>query len=272
MANDFALGASMRTNLLSLQKTNSLLDMTQERLSTGRKINSALDGAQAFFTAQSLNNRSSDLGKLLDGMGQSIQTIKAADKGVTAISKLIDQADAIATQAKDTLAGDAAADVSALAADYDEVFSQIDALVGDASYRGINLLGGDDLVTKFNEDGSSELTTTGADFTASGLSISAADFTDTSTVDAAIAEIDAAREVVRGFGSSISNSLSIIQTREDFTKETMNVLEEGADKLTLADLNEEGANMLALQTRLQLGVSALSLASQSQQSVLSLLR
>lgn len=271
MANEIALSSSMRTNLLSLQKTNSLLDTTQQRLSTGRKINSALDGAQSFFTAQSLNNRASDMGRLLDSMGQSIQTIKAADKGVTALSNLVDQADAIATQAKDALAGDAAADVSTLEADYDEVLAQIDSLVADASYRGINLLGGDDLVTKFNEDGSSELTTAGVDFTASGLGIAAADFTDASTVDTALGQVEAARETVRGFGSSISNSLSMIQTREDFTRETMNVLEEGADKLTLADPNEEGARMLALQTRLQLGVSALALSSQSQQSVLSLL-
>jgi flagellin-like hook-associated protein FlgL len=75
---------------------------------------------------------------------------------------------------------------------------------------------------------------------------------------------------VREFSASLATDLAIIQTRQDFTKETINTLEEGADKLTLADPNEEGAKMLALQTRLQLGVTSLSLASQSQQSVLSL--
>jgi flagellin-like hook-associated protein FlgL len=75
---------------------------------------------------------------------------------------------------------------------------------------------------------------------------------------------------VRNFGSTLANDLSIIQTRQDFTKETINNLQEGSDKLTLADKNEEGARLLALQTQQQLGVISLSMASQSAQSVLRL--
>ncbi len=104
MNSDVALGSAMRANLLSLQKTNALLDTTQFRLSTGKKVNSALDGAQSFFAAQSLSNRASDLSRLLDGMGQSIQTIKQADKSVTAMTKLVEQADSIAQQARDEVA------------------------------------------------------------------------------------------------------------------------------------------------------------------------
>ncbi|MCB1681383.1 MAG: flagellin, partial [Alphaproteobacteria bacterium] len=77
-------------------------------------------------------------------------------------------------------------------------------------------------------------------------------------------------DTVRSFGNSIANDLAIIQTREDFTKNTINNLQEGADKLTVADQNEEGANLLALQTRQTLGVTSLALASQSQQAVLRL--
>jgi flagellin-like hook-associated protein FlgL len=150
MANEVVLGASIRANLLSLQNTNALVDTTQLRLSTGRKVNSALDNAQSFFTAQSLNNRAGDLNRLLDSMGQSIQTIKEADKAVTAISKLLDQADAIARQASDAYAADSGADLSGFIADFDEVRTQIDQLVADASYRGINLLDGEDLETVFN--------------------------------------------------------------------------------------------------------------------------
>jgi flagellin-like hook-associated protein FlgL len=94
----------MRSNLLSLQGTQNQIDITQNRLSTGKKVNSALDGPQAFFASQALTNRASDLNRLLDSIGQSIQVIKAADNGVTALSKLVEQADSIASQARDALA------------------------------------------------------------------------------------------------------------------------------------------------------------------------
>ena len=92
MAQDVNLSASIRTNLLSLQSTNKLFERTSERLSTGLKVNSALDGTSAFFSAKSLNNRASDLAALKDGMGQAIQTLKAADKGIAALESLVDQA------------------------------------------------------------------------------------------------------------------------------------------------------------------------------------
>ena len=76
---DISLTASMRSNLLSLQNTQSLMDMTQERLSTGKKVNSAIDNPSSYYTAQSLTNRADDLSALLDSMGQAIQTIKATN-------------------------------------------------------------------------------------------------------------------------------------------------------------------------------------------------
>ena len=98
---DISLTASMRSNLLSLQNTQSLMDTTQERLSTGKKVNSALDNPSSFYTAQSLTNRASDLSSLLDSMGQGIQTIKAADEAITSITEFVQQAKAIANQARD---------------------------------------------------------------------------------------------------------------------------------------------------------------------------
>ena len=104
MAQDINLSQSIRTNLLSLQSTNKLFERTSERLSTGLKVNSALDGTSAYFGAKSLNNRASDLAALKDGMGQAIQTLKAADKGISALEKLVDQAKTIAQQAKEASA------------------------------------------------------------------------------------------------------------------------------------------------------------------------
>lgn len=105
MTNDVVLGSALRTNLLSLQRTQDGIDKTQNILSTGLKVNSALDNPQSFFAAQSLNNRASDLTRLLDGIGQSISTIQAADKGTQAITDLLNQADSIAQSARDALAG-----------------------------------------------------------------------------------------------------------------------------------------------------------------------
>ena len=104
MANDVNLSASIRTNLLSLQSTNALFERTSERLSTGLKVNSALDGTSAFFSARGLNNRAGDLASLKDGMGQAIQTLRAADKGIEALTKLVSQAKTIAEQAKEASA------------------------------------------------------------------------------------------------------------------------------------------------------------------------
>lgn len=89
---DISLTASMRSNLLSLQNTQSLMDVTQERLSTGKKVNSALDNPSSFYTAQSLTNRANDLSGLLDSMGQGVQTIKAANEGIEAITTFVQQA------------------------------------------------------------------------------------------------------------------------------------------------------------------------------------
>lgn len=154
--------------------------------------------------------------------------------------------------------------------DYNTVRDQIDALVKDSGYRGVNLLAGDSLVTNFNEDRSSKLTTKGAILNSAGLGLTAANFSTTANIEDATTKVKAAQDTLRSFGATLSNSLSIIQTRESFTKDIVDNLGEGADKLTLADQNEEGAKLLALQTRQQLGVTALSLASQAQQSVLRL--
>lgn len=104
MSNDVVLTAALRSNLLSLQKTQSSIDVTQLRLATGKKVNSALDNPQNFFASSALKNRASDLQRLLDGIGQNIQVIKAADNGVTALTKLVEQADSVAQSARDALA------------------------------------------------------------------------------------------------------------------------------------------------------------------------
>lgn len=374
---DISLTASMRSNLLSLQQTQDLMDMTQERLSTGKKVNSAIDNPSSYYTAQSLTNRASDLNALLDSMGQGIQTIQAANEGIEAITEFVQQAKAIANTARDnaTIKGTTSSGTYAAANDiknitvkiegvadqdikvtlkntdtleqaatkiatalndgtdsvkdaedtviggftatvengqikisnskgivanvsgtisgitfngeignstrttsmnqYNEILDQIDQLAKDSGYKGVNLLQGNDLKVVFNEDRSSYLTINGtfADTSDEGLKISRAeDWTnpDNEAIDASISELENAITSLRNMASEFGNNYSIVENRENFTESLINVLEEGSDKLTLADMNEESANMLALQTRQQLAINSLSLASQAAQSVLSL--
>jgi len=273
MANEVTLTAALRTNLLSLQSTQRLLDTTQNRLATGKKVNSALDDANAFFASQSLTFRANDLTRLLDGIGQGVQTLKAADQGITTITSFLEQMQATAQEALDqaNASGGAPTDQVSLEASYDELVAQLDFVAADSGYRGTNLLDSGDLTVTFNEDASSTLTVSGVDFTTGGdLAISAADFSAATAAQAALDEISAALTLVRAQARTFGTNLNIIQTREDFTRNLINTLKEGSDKLVLADNNEEGAKLLSLQTSQQLGITSLSLASQAQQSVLRL--
>jgi flagellin len=525
------LSASVRQNLLSLQSTAELLSTTQSRLSTGKKVNTALDNPTNFFTAQGLDNRASDINNLLDGIGNGVQVLQAANTGITSIQKLVDSAKSVANQALQAsvgysakssfsttadstasasdlrglartstavvgtqvfndetatpgttsitgatkLSGTAAAasdnlasnvttsdtltvngtaitfvasgatgnqlnitdDVTALVAkinsitggasvavaggkitlnsgttsdltlsgtvlakvgltagttargtnpaavgildgktltiaatgngtatsitfgdgtagtvkslndlnaklasnnllasidstgkititttndaasskigtiggtavstagspfaassvsapvqdvaalsiranlvsQYNNILDQITSTAQDASYNGVNLLNGDQLKLTFNETGKSTLNIQGVNFNSVGLGLSkltgGTDFLDNSSATAAIATLSSASSTLRTQASALGSNLSIVQIRQDFSKNLINVLQTGSSNLTLADTNEEAANSQALSTRQSIAVSALSLANQSQQSVLQLLR
>ncbi|WP_315779639.1 MULTISPECIES: flagellin [unclassified Bradyrhizobium] len=509
------LSASVRQNLLSLQSTAQLLATTQNNLSTGKKVNSALDNPTNFFTAQGLDNRASDISNLLDGIGNGVQVLQAANTGITSLQKLVDSAKSIANQvlqssvgystkssvtstaltgatATDllgssstavtgsvvqndnttpaaitgstklsgtsgtasnnlatgitsgetlvvngttftfvtgtsstgtsigigdsvtnllsaiqsqtgvtssitagaitltppaaglTLSGssgtlaklgltavgdglsgqtltvgatgggtatsitfglgtgqvkslndlntalaannlqasidstgkitltttnDAAsatigtiggtsaassqafngltaaapvADTTAqtqrsnLVSQYNNVLTQINLTASDASFNGVNLLNGDTLKLTFNENGKSTLSITGVTFNSAGLGLttltSGTDFLDNNSANKVIGVLTTASSTLRNEASTLGSNLSVVQVRQDFNKNLINVLQTGSSNLTLADTNEEAANSQALSTRQSIAVSALSLANQSQASVLQLLR
>ena len=509
------LSASVRQNLLSLQSTAQLLATTQNNLATGKKVNSALDNPTNFFTAQGLDNRASDISNLLDGIGNGVQVLQAANTGITSLQKLVDSAKSIANQVLQssvgystksnvtsaalagatassligasttavtgsvvlndntssavaitgttklsgtpgtssndlassittgdtlvvngttftfiagtsssgtnigvgdsvtnllstiqsatgvtssitagaitltppaaglTLSGtslaklglsavgnslsgqtltiaatgggtatsvtfglgtgqvnslndlnaklaannlqatvdsatgkisitttnDAAsstigaiggtaaassqsfngltaaapvADATAqsqrasLVAQYNNVLAQINTTAADASFNGINLLNGDTLKLTFNETGKSTLSITGVTFNTGGLGLSTltsgTDFLDNNSANKVIKVLNTASSTLRDEASTLGSNLSVVQVRQDFNKNLINVLQTGSSNLTLADTNEEAANSQALSTRQSIAVSALSLANQSQASVLQLLR
>ncbi|WP_257169982.1 flagellin [Bradyrhizobium sp. SRS-191] len=510
------LSASVRQNLLSLQSTAQLLASTQNNLSTGKKVNSALDNPTNFFTAQGLDNRASDISNLLDGIGNGVQVLQAANTGITSLQKLVDSAKSIANQVLQssvgystkssvtsaaltgatatsllgasttavtgsavqndnttpaaitgstklsgtsgtssndlassitsgetlvvngttfsfitgtsstgtsigigdsvsnllsaiqtatgvtasitagaitltppaaglTLSGssgllgklglsavgdglsgqtltigatgggtatsitfglgtgqvnslndlnsklaannlqasidsstgkisitttnDAAsatigaisgsaagssqsfngltaaapvADATAqtqranLVSQYNNVLAQINTTAADSSFNGINLLNGDTLKLTFNETGKSTLSITGVTFNSAGLGLSSltsgTDFLDNNSANKVIGVLNSASSTLRSEASTLGSNLSVVQVRQDFNKNLINVLQTGSSNLTLADTNEEAANSQALSTRQSIAVSALSLANQSQASVLQLLR
>jgi flagellin len=100
MASNIVLSAGVRQNLLSLQNTAQLMSLTQNRLATGRRVNSALDNPSNYFTSAALSARASDLSALLDAIGQAQKTLQAADQGITSLTKLVESAKSIAKQAR----------------------------------------------------------------------------------------------------------------------------------------------------------------------------
>lgn len=385
---EVTLSKAVRSNLLNLQSTATLLGKSQERLSSGLRVNSAMDNPTNFFTAQGLNSRANDLGQLADAVSNAVQTVAAADKGITAITKLVESAQATARQALQTAAtisestttgaspehiatvtggtyvapsgsaatltinstnitiadgatigaaitainaqsgstnvsaaegtgadagkivltatagnnvsvGSTAAGFTSGASDtyaaanagtttttsvpnpkraelvdtYNELLGQIDQLAKDSGFNGVNLLNGDNLSVLFNEDGSSKLDISGVTNNQAGLGLStlaSTAFDSNASINTTLDDLKGAIDTLRSQAAKFGANLSVVETRQDFTKQMINVLQTGAANLTLADTNEEAANVLALQTRQQLSSTALSLASQADQNVLRL--
>ena len=267
---NIVLSAGVRSNLLQLQQTSNLINTTQTNLATGKKVNSALDNAISFFTAQGLDNRANELSGLLDTMSNGISTIQAANNGITSITKLVQSAQALVSQAQQ--AGNATTQAS-LAAQFDALLTQISQLAGDSGFNGVNLLGGSSLTINLDESATSSVTVTGVTYTGNTpLSIAASvnNWAAASDITAASTALSTALTSLQTESQTLSASLSTVQIRQDFTNAMINTLQTGSDNLTLADSNQEGADLLALQTRQQLSTTALSLASQASQAVLRL--
>ncbi|MBX9908526.1 MAG: flagellin [Beijerinckiaceae bacterium] len=442
MANTI-LTAGVRQNLLSLQQTTAEQGVIQNRLATGKRVNSAIDNPVNFFTSLGLNDRAGELRGLLDGISNGVQTITAASQGIDSITKLVQslqstikqaQADAAANRpsksgAADVLAtaaevtatsgksrkdialdkriGEAGAAAAATATDtghlidtttnnnlaltvsagsttytvdlaatatvrdlvnsinssgiatatvddqgrlsvtglgsstlrvglgagtsaanartnassatnqnvaigllvadgdtagagivaaggnstvrsnlikqFNDLSAQIDQLAKDAGYNGKNLLNGDRLSIIFNEKtgtNQSKLDIQGETLTAANLGVLTAvsgtaltgqfNIQDDVSLNSVADTLTSALTSLRSISSTLGSNLSVVQTRQDFTKNLVNTLTTGADNLVLADSNEEGAKLLALNTRQQLSQTALSLASQADQGVLRL--
>jgi flagellin-like hook-associated protein FlgL len=165
---------------------------------------------------------------------------------------------------------------ASLVAQYNQILQQITTTAQDSSFNGINLLNGDELKLVFDETGKSTLTISGVTFDPTGLGLknltAGTDFIDNNSTNSVLTALNTASVTLRSQASAFGANLSIVQIRQDFNKNLINVLQTGSSNLTLADSNEEAANSQALATRQSIATSALALANQSQQAVLQLLR
>jgi len=163
-----------------------------------------------------------------------------------------------------------------LVSQYNNILNQIDSTAQDSSFNGVNLLNGDQLKLVFDETAKSSLSITGVTYNSKGLGLAAltsgVDFIDNAATNKVLTNLNSASSTLRSEASALGSNLTIVQVRQDFNKNLINVLQTGSSNLTLADTNVEAANSQALSTRQSIAVSALSLANQSQQSVLQLLR
>ncbi len=287
-----SLSSAIKTNLLTLQATNDLLDRTQNRLSTGKRVNSAIDDAVSFFQSKTLTDRSVDFNDRKSQIDQAISSVKAATSGIEAADRIVKQLKGIISTAKSATAKERAD----LRKQFNTLGAQLTQLVQDTSYQGLNLTNSTatKLTVNFSNRSAAKLDITGRNLLASKLitgtaaalgsliatqvvtrSWSAALATLAplaSQYDKGLAVLDGAVTTLRSAASSLGANVTFLATRLDFTKQYVKTLDEGSGKLVLADINEEGANLVSLQTRQQLSLQALSFAAQSERAVLSLFR
>ncbi len=268
---DISLTVGMRNNLLALSSTTNLINQTQNRLSTGKKVNTPLDNPTNYFASQNALARANDLSNRKDGMSEAVQMLNAATAGIKGITSLIQSAQGVASSALST---SDTVQQSAYAATYSSLLSQISQLASDSGYKGTNFLTNGSQTVEFGQrTNSATLAILGFNATSSGLTlntVSSAGWTSTATITSASGELESALSTLRTQSSALSSNLSVVTTRQSFTDTMINTLQTGSDNLTLADMNQEGANMLMLQTRQNLGISSLSMASQAAQAVLKL--
>jgi len=288
MSSNIVLGNATRQNLLSLQGINSNISTVQNHLATGLKVASAVDNAVLFFQAQGLNNRASDLTQRKASIDQGISSLTTATQASQGVVSILQQLQGLLNSAKT----ETAAQRAATAKQFDVLSLQLNNLVNDASYQGLNLVNSTKStlslqfsltststlkILGFNQQ-ASKLVTAQAVSKASHLAtflvtiggFSKASAVGTSVFDKAYNTLQTAVFKAQSEAQSLGGNVTFLQTRLDFTSQYLTTLQSGADKLTVADVNVESTNLVTLQTSQQLAIQSLSIATQSEQNVLRL--
>jgi flagellin len=295
MSSSIVLGSAVRQNLLSLQGINSQINTSEGHLATGLKVASAIDNAVSFFQAQSLNNRASDLLERKANIDQAISSLTTATNAAQSVVSILQQLQGVVNSAKT----ETGAQLTSAGTQFSTLIKQLNNLVGDSSYQGLNLVNSatSTLTVQFSLTATSTLKVTGSNLNFSSIGGAAAfsglkfSFGGANNVSAgsglstAIGKFSAATnnqlngvfnilqnaiQTVQGDAQTLGANVTLLQTRLSFTAQYATTLQGGSDKLTLADVNKESTNLVTLQTRQQLSIQSLSIATQSEQAVLRL--
>ena len=252
----FAASGNLPATTITLAASESLDQLNAALTTANAGVTASLDSTNHLVFTTTNDNASQTVGAVTTGSTPGTTTFAAAVAPV---------ADPSSQSIR-----------SGLVSQYNNIIAQITTTAQDSSFNGVNLLNGDTLKLTFNETGKSTLSIQGVTFNAAGLGLasltSGTDFLDNSSANAQLTKLSAASSTLRSEASALGSNLSIVQIRQDFNKNLINVLQTGSSNLTLADTNEEAANSQALSTRQSIAISALALANQSLASVLQLLR
>ncbi|HVV41682.1 MAG TPA: flagellin [Nitrobacter sp.] len=266
-------GGLSGTSLTIAASSDGALPGVTINFGTGAGQVSTLDELNTALSASNLTASIDSTGKITITTANDYASSTIGALSGTATGAGLFTAGAGSAPVKDT---DAQNTRASLVAQYNTVIDQIKTTAQDASFNGVNLLNGDQLQLVFNETGKSTLNIAGVTDDPAGLGLASltagTDFLDNNGTNKILTALNNASSTLRSQASTLGSNLSIVQIRQDFNKNLINVLQTGSSNLTLADTNEEAANSQALSTRQSIAVSALSLANQSQQSVLQLLR
>lgn len=284
---DIILGAATQQNLLSLQQINQAQNTTEGHLATGLKVASAVDNAVLFFQAQSLTNRANDLTTRKSNIDQGVSSLTAGSQGLQAVISILQQIQGVLSSAKTQNTVQRHASQSQV----NNLAAQLNHLVGDSSYQGLNLINSSisKLSLQFSDQTSSTITVAGVNTLVSSLvtgakakasvfasaAVGGLNFTNAATTGVSIFDkaynfINTAISTAQASAQSLGANISLLNIRIDFTSQYTTTLNGGSSKLTVADVNQESTNLVTLQTRQQLAIQSLSIATQSEQAVLRL--
>jgi flagellin-like hook-associated protein FlgL len=283
---NIVLGAATQQNLLALQNINTNLDTTQGHLATGLKVASAVDDAVKFFQSQSLLNRADDLSTRKDSIDQAISSVTTATNGIQSAISVLQQMQGILQSAKT----ETATERKSAAAQFSTLATQLNSLLNDTSYQGLNLVNSTStkLNLQFSQSTSSKLSIAGTNLLVSKLftqgvkasalatALTASKFSTlvsggkTSAFDTAYNFLQSAVSKAQAAAQTLGANVSFLNTRLSYTSQSITTLQGGSSKLTVADVNVESTNLVTLQTRQQLAIQSLSIATSSEQAVLRL--
>ncbi|MCL2504638.1 MAG: hypothetical protein FWE93_00035 [Alphaproteobacteria bacterium] len=291
---DISLTAAARSNLQALQKTTSLLETTQLRLATGKKVNSANDDAVAFFASKGFLNTANNLATIKDTISTAVETLTSFNNTIESIAKVVSQLQGLVVQALGTTNTDTRL---ALSSQYDDLVVQMNHMILDATFNGVNMLNEGDttnqMIIYFNEDNSTALSIQGVGLLTNTV-VTLADGTNTATAAVIATEMAAIDTAINAWANTtdlqsqqgalltamsfltseaakFGGNATLLATRQTFTANMINSLSNASSRLTAADVNEEGANMQALQAQSQLGIVSLGVSGMLAGAILRIL-